>query len=108
MIGVALDEALQKSAGFHEAARPQHSCHWNLEEAIGNTFSLCFLLTHSNARELGIREEAEGYLPACGHMVSSQQVVADHAEVIFADVRELRTSCDFSNRPHARRGRLQT
>src|SRR5579862_8984815 len=31
----------------------------------------------------------------------------DYAEIVDADVRELRAPCDFANRPHAGRGGLQ-
>src|ERR1700745_85500 len=31
----------------------------------------------------------------------------DYAEIVDADVRELRTTCDLADRPHTRRCRLQ-
>ena len=40
-------------------------------------------------------------------MVPAEHVVADHPEVILADMGELRASSDFSDRPHTRSGCLE-
>src|SRR5580658_2106550 len=106
-IAVAFHQTLEESARFHEAPRPQHRRHRNLEESIGNVIGFRFLLSYSNPREFGICEEAERHLPAGGCVVPAEDVIANHAEVIFADVCELRASSDFSHRPHAWSGRLQ-
>ena len=56
---------------------------------------LRLLLGHSNACEFGVREDAERHLPAGGHMISAEQIVADNAEVVVANVRKLRASGHF-------------
>src|ERR1700743_2723040 len=81
--------------------------HGNLKEAISEPFLLRFFFSHPNAREFRIREETETYLPAGGHSLHPEHIVADYAEVVFADVSELWATCNFSHSPYAWSSRLE-
>src|ERR1700722_1906126 len=85
----------------------QHRLHRDFEQAIGNSFCFCFLLAQSDAREFWIGEKAKWNLPARGYVVAASQIAANDAEIVDADVGELRAARHFSDGPNAGRGGLQ-
>jgi len=87
--------------------RAQHRLHRDFEPAIGNSSRFRFLLAQSDAREFWIGEKAKRNLPARGYVVAASQVVANDAEIVDADVCELRAARHFSDGPDAGRGGLQ-
>ena len=64
-----------------------------------------FFLVQAYARELRIGEKGIGDLPTGCNVVATCEVVPDHAEVVNADVGELRTSALLRRSP-TRRARL--
>jgi hypothetical protein len=62
-----------------------------------------FGLAQSNPRQLWIGEHGERNLPPSCHMIPPCEVIADNAEVIIGDMRELRTTRHLADRPNARR-----
>jgi hypothetical protein len=63
------------------------------------------LLIHSgDMRKFGVGEQTIGDLSARGHTLAARQIGMDYAEIVDADMRELRTTCDLTDRPDAGRG----
>jgi hypothetical protein len=91
-VTAALDEAFEKASRFHEASGTQHGGHGNFEKPVRNTLFLRIGLAESDAGELAVGEEAERHLPAGGHTVAAEDVIANNAEIILADVGEVWTS----------------
>jgi hypothetical protein len=107
-VAVSLDEALEKSAGFHQAAGAQNRIHGNFGQPVGNSLLPGFGLAQPDAGELRISEKTKRHRSSRSAMVAAEDVVAHNAEIVFADMGEMRTTGDFADRPDARGGGLKT
>ena len=85
---------------------PQDRFHGDFEQPIGNASRFSLFLTQADAGEFRIREKAERDLPASRHMVTAREVVADHPEIINANVGKLRAASYLTDCPNAGCGRL--
>src|SRR5215510_3083671 len=84
-------QGFQKTSCLRQGARTEDPLHRNLEQAIGRAVRSGFLFAQPNAREFRIGEKAERNLPAGRDALATMNAVMDYAEIVDANVRELRT-----------------
>lgn len=86
------DERFHEAARFGKGARPQHRDHREFREAVSDAAFAGFAFAEADAGEFGVGEEAERDLSAGGDAVAAGEVVAEDAEVVERDMREVGTA----------------
>src|SRR5581483_8113633 len=106
-IAIGRYKGLHEPAGLRKRACTQVGFHVDLKQTIRYPFGLRFHFTQTDMSKLGVGKQTIWDLPARGHTVAAGYIGVDYAEIVDADVRELRAACDLANRPDVRRGGLQ-
>src|SRR5262245_25548463 len=99
---------------LHEALRllrrlcPQYTAHWKRRHAHDDVLPLRITLAQPDAGKRRVRKHAVGHQSVARAAVPARQIVPDDAIVIYRNMRELRASRTFTNRPDVRRSSLQS
>src|SRR5579872_1880120 len=106
-IAVSLNHGLHKSSCFRKRARTQIGVHWDFEQAVWNALVFGFVLMETHVGQFRVGKQAIWNLPAGSYASPPAQICMDYAEIVDANVRELRAARHLPNRPHTGRSRLQ-
>ena len=85
----------------------KHLLHWDLEQAVADSSCLGFSLIHAYARKFRVGKKGVRDLPARCNVVATCEVVTNYAEVVNANVCELRAPRCFTDGPNTGRGCLK-
>ena len=99
-----VDAATQKVHALRERLRPEELA---TIMAPANQALARLSLAQPDPRELRVGEQAERHLPTGRHAVPASEVGQHHAEVVLADVREVRAAGAIAHRPDPLGRRLE-
>ena len=91
--------ALRNPRVSAERLGPKHGLHGDLGQAVADAAVAGLPLAQPDAGQLRVGEQAERHLPPGRHAVPAGEVGQHHAEVVLADVREVRAAGAVAHRP---------